>query len=267
VVSRRSKVLSVLVLTEDSGGNAYATVRALAKEMLKLLVPGVQTDRIGFSPLGNPAAEQAMNANCWKSTKPRYERSIRLLIRSLVTELLKPEGFILYHIDGDQQWSARATSENVRKFKDLILQPVQRALDEELPARDPSASVSERMKRFRLLVPFYSIEAWLFQNTREAYRLCIEKGCGKCQPKLDAWERNRASLDEVDQPKKNTADGLCLRDKYNAQLASTGFPAAQVYEAKASFTQAIDDLLDCDELTALLEKTYALPGSEPPTFT
>ncbi len=262
MVSRRSKLLSVLVLTEDSGGDAYPTVRALTKEMFKLLVQGVQTDRIGFSPLEDAAARQAMHANRWKSTDPRDERLVRLLIRSLVTELLKPEGFVLYHIDGDRPWSARASSENVRKFQERILRPVQRALDEELPKRAPMVPVSERMRRFRLLVPFYSIEAWLFQNTREARRLCLEEGCGTCSSKLGAWEQDRAQLDEVLRPKENDADSLCLQDKYNAQLAETGFPAAQVYDAKASFTQAVDGLLECDELTALLEKTYAEP--EPP---
>jgi hypothetical protein len=265
VVSHRSKLLSVLVLTEDSGSDAYATVRALTREMFKLLVQGVQTDRIGFSPLANPAAEQAMHANRWKSNNPRDERGIRLLIRSLVTELLKPEGFVPYHIDGDRTWSARASSENVRRFKERILQPVRHALEEELPARAPSAQVSERMRRLRILVPFYSIEAWLFQNTREARRLCTEKGCGQCHPKLDAWERDRASLDEVEQPKKNAAEGLCLHDKYNAHLASSGFPATQVYEARASFALAVDELLECDELTVLLEKTYA--QAEPPSST
>jgi hypothetical protein len=253
VVSRRSKVLSILVLSEDSSSEAYDTVCALAKEMLKLLVPGVQTDRVGFKPREDENARQALKGSYWKSQNSLDQPALRLLIRTIATELLKPDGFVLYHIDGDQIWSERASSENEREFRKRILQPVQAALHQALSKQPrPETTAEKRIKRLRLLMPFYSIEAWLYQNTREALRLCMEEGCKLCQPKLAKWEQSRASLDEEWQPKK----ALCLRGKYNSHLAS-GFPASAVYEAGASFTHAMMDLLDCDELTAKLELTYA----------
>lgn len=257
-MSGRSKVLSVMVLSEDSGSGAYKTVCALAKEMLKLLVPGVQTDRIGFKPRESDNARQGVKGSYWKSQDALDQPSLRLLFRTIATELLKPDGFVLYHIDGDRTWSDRASSENEDKFDERIVQPVQAALEQEFakPQR-PESTSEERIKRLRLLMPFYSIEAWLYQNTGEAIRLCLEEGCKQCRPKLEVWEKSRASLDEVPQPKK----ALCLRDRYNKHLASSGFPASAAYEAGASFTQAVLGLLECNELLAALERTYT---PEPP---
>jgi hypothetical protein len=251
-------MLSVMVLTEDSGNDAYAIVHAVTREMLKLLVPGVQTDRVDFKPLDDVNARRAMHANLWKSTNRLDQTNIRLLIRSIATEMLKDAGFVLYHIDGDRRWSDHESSENVREFEKRILQPLKAAVSAGFQQQKlPDNAVDERMKRLRLLVPFYSIEAWLFQNAREARQLCATEGCGTCQPKLDAWEQDRPSLDEVEQPK----EALCLRDKHNARLASSSYPADAVYKAEASFNHAVMGLLECNELTSLLERTYAV---EPP---
>ena len=255
-MSGRDKDLSMMVLTEDSGSDAYDTVLALGKEMLKLLVPAVRTNRIDFKPLEEESARRAMHANLWKSNNPLDERNRRLLIRGIITELLKPHGFVLYHIDGDEPWSRHESSENVREFLARVRSPIEAGVRSQLPAE-----VETRMKRLRLLVPFYSIEAWLYQHTREARRLCAEEGCGRCHSQLAGWEKNRASLDEVTQPKKTT---LCFEDKYNAWLASSGFPAGEVFDAKASFARAVDDLLECEELTAALERTYAASGTPSP---
>jgi hypothetical protein len=252
VVNRRSKILSVMVLTEDSGSGAYTTIRALAKEMLKLLVPSTQTDRVGFIPLEDANAQRVMHGAIWKSTAAVDEHDLRLLRRTIVTELLKPDGFVMYHIDGDRVWADHSSSENDRKFRERMRAPIEAALRQELTKRQvPETLHSERMKRLCLVMPFYSIEAWLYQNTREALRLCVEEGCKQCRPKLEKWLLSRASLDEVHQPKEE----LCLRDKYNAHLASTSFPADEVYEADASFTHAVDGLLDCDDLTTALKRT------------
>ncbi|WP_309892543.1 hypothetical protein [Archangium sp.] len=249
-----------MVLTEDSGAGAYDTVHALAKEMLKLLVPGVQTHRIDFKPLEDENARRAMHANLWKSTNPLDQPSIRLLIRSVITELLKDTGFVLYHIDGDRPWSEHESSENVREFRSRMLPPIEAGVRLQLQKQSHDArEPGKRMKRLQLIVPYYSIEAWLYQNTRETRYLCEQEGCGQCYPqKLAGWEQNRASLDEVTQPKK----ALCFQDQHNVRLASSGFPAQETYDAEASFHHAVLQLLECDELTTALEQTYAL--AEPP---
>ncbi|MET0403324.1 MAG: hypothetical protein ABW123_13010 [Cystobacter sp.] len=247
----QGKDLSVMVLTEDSGSDAYDTVQGLVREMLKLLVPSVRMNRVDFKPLADEGARRAMQANYWKSDKPLYEQARRLLIRSIITELLKPQGFVLYHIDGDVPWSQQEASENVRKFLERMFPPIEAGVRSKLPSE-----VEMRMKRLRLLVPFYSIESWLYQNTVEARRLCAEEGCGRCQSRLAEWEAERASLDDVLQPKTT----LCLQDRLNKQLAGAGFPADEVFKANASFARAVEGLMDCNDLTAALERTWATPS-------
>lgn len=251
-MSESSKCLSVMVLTEDSGKDAYDTVLALVREMFKQLDPHVRTHLIGFTPLAEPDARRAMHANLWKSTKPLDERNRRLLIRSIITELLKEQGFVLYHIDGDKPWSAHDSSENTQRFRAIMLPPIRAGLLFDLQRKQRAEDVESRVARLLLLVPFYSIEAWLYQNVREAGRLCREQGCGSCLPKLSGWESARAELDEVLQPK----EVLCLRDLHNAHLASSGFPAKEVFDANASFTEAVLRLLDCEALTSALARTH-----------
>jgi hypothetical protein len=242
-----------MVLTEDSSTDAYDTVLALVKEILKLLVPAVQTHRIDFTPLKDANARQAMHANLWKSTNPRDRSTIVQLVRSIITELLKDDGFVLYHIDGDRPWSAHESSENVSKFQSRMLPPIEAGVRSFLQRHQREGEHGKRMKRLLLLVPFFSIEAWLYQNTREARRLCDEQGCRQCAPKLSTWEQDRASLDEVPHPK----EALCLRDRHNAHLASSSFPAQQVLDANASFARTVEALLACDALTSALQRTYA----------
>jgi hypothetical protein len=247
-----------MVLTEDSGASAHDTVHALVKEMLKLLVPEVQTHRVDFKPLEDESARRAMQANKWKSRNRLDERDIRQLIRSIINELLKDESFVLYHIDGDCRWSERESSENIREFKDRMLPHIEAGVRTRLPKLDDVRALEEHMRRFRLLVPFFSIEAWLYQNTAEATRLCAAEGCGECQLKLAAWKQDRASLDEVPHPKRE----LCFQARHNAHLATTSFPAREVFEAQTSFAHAVEHLLECDALTSALQRTYA--PSEPP---
>ena len=254
-MSTTSKRPSVMVLTEDSSTDAYNTVLALVKEMLKLLVPPVQTHRIDFTPLKDTNARQAMHANLWKSTNPRDRSSIVQLIRSIITELLKDDGFVLYHIDGDRPWSDQASSDNTRQFQARMIPPIEAGVRDFLQKHQRAGEHGERMKRLHLLIPFFSIEAWLYQNTREAQRLCEEQGCRQCAPKLSTWEQDRARLDEVPHPK----EALCLRDRHNAHLASTSFPARETFDANASFTRTVESLLACDALTSALTRTYATP--------
>lgn len=242
-----------MVLTEDSSKGAYPTVHALTKEMLKQLVPNVQTDRIEFTPLEDESARLAMHANRWDSTDQLYETHRRRLASSIANELLKPNSFVLYHIDGDCRWSERQNSEKVKKFHGNMMPRISEALAHGLQRKNRSEN--ERivlLNRIRLLVPFYSVEAWTYQNTNEAKRLCGEEGCGRCDEKLAKWEQQRALIDEELQPKKS----LCIGNKHNKTLATSHFPTKEAYDANTSLAQAIMDLLECGDLTSILEKTY-----------
>jgi hypothetical protein len=54
--------LSIVLLTEDSGKDGRATLEALTREMLDLVVPGYGSHRIKFVPR-DPREEEAMRGN------------------------------------------------------------------------------------------------------------------------------------------------------------------------------------------------------------
>jgi hypothetical protein len=67
-----------------------------------------------------------------------------------------------------------------------------------------------------------------------------------------AWERDRAALDEVEQPKHAT----CLADRHNRDLAETSFPHVHAHAAGTSFHAAVEALGKCKDLRAALHATH-----------
>jgi hypothetical protein len=263
VVTRDAPCLSLLVLTEDGAEGGCDTIAALVKKMLLLIDGACKTHRIEFKPQGEDAS-RAMRANLWKSTEPRDYAKIVLLGRAIAAKLLEQDeagqtgfGFVLFHFDGDRSWSERASSENLEKFEVFVRQYVEQSVDTALRRQKVIAANIEREKaaamlRLRRLTPFYSIEAWLYQNTAEARRRCAN-ACGRHLERIAAWEADRGLLDELDKPKKQ----LCLGADHNLGLATSGFPAEDAFKAEKSYFAAVMNLLECVDLSAALERTRA----------
>ncbi|MFS8071802.1 MAG: hypothetical protein ACMG6S_35980 [Byssovorax sp.] len=108
-----------------------------------------------------------------------------------------------------------------------------------------------RMIRLRRLTPFYSIEAWLYQNTIEARRLCAT-ACGRHLEMIKEWEEKGGALDEISKPK----EVLCLKDRCSHELASHGFPYEQAFAVGKSYADTVMHLVECDELCAAIVRTY-----------
>lgn len=103
------------------------------------------------------------------------------------------------------------------------------------------------MMRYIRLVPYREIEAWLYQNTRVATRLCqANPACrGAHTAKIESWAADRGLLDEIERPAKE----LCFAKKHNSELAQ-GYPTADVVAAGKSLAAAYDALLHA------LQRTY-----------
>lgn len=268
---------SVLVLSEDSGEGAHDTLATLAKKMFLLVDPACQTHHIRFEPPDHEGAKQALRGNLWKSGEPRDQARRRDLIGYVATKLFEgPASFVLFHVDGDRPWSdARGSStdgrsENERKFRRFIEHEVlqfvelrRRRMTEtgrrstgvaSAPAGLSGAHVPD-MRQLLLAVPFYSIEAWLLQNTERAKELCRQHPrCGGAHVTiLEEWAQSRGALDEVPRPKEQ----VCFRDAHNRDLAGPGFPAEAVYDAGKSFAATVDRLMECPMLLAALAATRA----------
>jgi septum formation topological specificity factor MinE len=260
-----SAPLSVLLLSEDRSAGAFEVLRSLAKELLKQVDEYVHTHRVTFEPLREASALQALHANIWKSTNPRDRAKQVALFRSIATQLLLENGWVLFHFDGDRPWADRESSENVRKFDEFVLKDVRRIIEgklQEQMAGQPEARraaaerVQERLRKLKVVVPFYSIEAWLYQNTREALRLCEERHGGRDVERFQQWAADRAALDEVAQPKKQ----VCLKDLHNRDLASNDFPAHEVRAVGKSFAAVVLALSEDTELCEALRRTYMAPA-------
>ena len=106
---------------------------------------------------------------------PRSGRTTAL--RTIATKLGREDGFVLFHIDGDRTWTDRATSENEAKFDKIVVARVRQLLQGRPGSTAEDAEA--RLSRLFPVMPFYSIEAWLYQHTAVAIRLCCEKYNGR----------------------------------------------------------------------------------------
>jgi hypothetical protein len=250
--------LSILVWSEDHAPDAHDTVRALAKKMLTLVDPVCRTNRVEFEPLNNAEA-RALKGAGWKSTRPRDLPKLVGLRRAIASKLIEStasvDGFVFFHIDGDTAWERQADSEQRAKFAELAA-AVEQLVMADLARQGRGAETRAIMSRFRVLMPFHSIEAWLFQNTAELIRVCTAS-CGRHVTLIQAWATNRAQLDELEDKQQPKSQVNCVRSDDRVALASNAYPAPAVYAVGKSYAAAVDNLRSCDDLRAALARTYA----------
>ena len=239
---QRQSAPAFLVLSEDGSEKAVPTLAALAGHMLRFIQPGVEVGEKCFEP---PERRQraALSGNRWLSVQPRDQRLVTDLVRLIAAHLLRPNGFVIFHFDGDLPYSQRASSERPRKFDALIRQKVRHLLS--------SRSQDEReaaLSRLFLFVPFRDLEAWTYYNTSLLRLLCKPHE----QTRVDRWAANPAALEEEDWLSKQ----LSVAKRHNAELAGPTYPARAALTAGKSFAAAAD-LLKANRTLADLMKELA----------
>jgi len=252
--------LSVLVLTEDSGKDAHGTVKAILKQVFKFLEPDCQTQRILFEE-AEPGIQRFMHGNAWKGVlsqgkSHRWGDNRRLanfhqaLGGYLCTD---PRSVVIVHIDGDRPWSKRKTSENLQKFHSLIKEPIDALLQLHAPGSTPDALI--------LLCPFYSIEAWLYQNLTELPAIAATLSApnrDRLLALIQEWEEDPTRIEQIENPKV-----VCpLKAEHNLRLAIKSWPAAQIYERNQSFAESVERMRASKTLLEGLTATthYESPG-------
>ncbi len=248
-----TRIGSLLILTEDGAEGAHETITAVVKRMLQLVVPECQTHRIGFEPK-DEQAQRAVQGTGWKQKPASCE--FRETLRTIATRLGRADGFVFFHIDGDKIWSKQDTSENKAKWKTHVEEPVRLILER---FSNRPVDVEALLERLFRIMPFYSIEAWLYQNTDVAIRICRDKYQGRHIHLFEQWRNDRTALDEVDKPKKQVQ----LEGNHNLEFARVGFPADSVRAAACSYAACVEQLMQCEELKKLLEATNSWGGSTP----
>ncbi len=241
--------LTILVLTEDGADTAHETVTLLLKKTFPLLVPGTGTHRIGFHPQSD-REHKIMHGNGWKS---RTMRELVDLRRTIASRILEDEGgvpgFVVFHFDGDRRWSERLTGENEALFEERVREPVRQIVRDTLARFARETELDRRIRRLIAMVPFYSIESWLFRNVEGVRQRC----CGRTAhaEAIHDWQADPAALDEVERPKK-VLD--CIESEHNATLAK-GFPAEDALRGGASYEATLARMLDSSDLLVALENT------------
>lgn len=249
----------ILALTEDSGSQAQPTLQKLLKEALKLVVEGVDLNPawVRIEPLHEKhSALLALRSTNWKTRPPTRETI--LLLSEIATRVLEPGGFVVFHFDTDRAWSERDTSENRKKFEEIIYDGVRRTLRGEAPLpvnsrpRAPltDEQVETALGRLLVLSPCYTIESWLYQATNELLAYCRQRHTSEEHERLiGSWAADRTLLDEISQPKDNVL--RCVGDRYNEELAKA-FPAGDVWLAERSFYESVERLRACSALVEAL---------------
>lgn len=273
VIGGSAAELSILLLTEDGAEHAHEVMEEITSRLLRLVDEQVGSHRIQFVAPSKDA-RRVMTGNQWRSKNPKdlgLRQRIVTLGRVIAAKLLEgdippvaPQGFVFLHFDGDHAWErrGRARAEKIADLADFLRAHVLPALDHALHEQrragrdvDVEAGRKAALLRLRRLTPFYSIEAWLFQNTVEAERLC-QASCGEHLDRIRGWAADRGQLDEYageDQPKNQLP---CIETRDHVALAKNGYPAADVRAAGKSFAAAMENLRRCRDLRRALRRTY-----------
>ncbi len=246
--------LSILVLTEDTGKGAFSTVEGLTKKLLVHLEERCQTHRISFEPANDDMRSLLASTNFANRRDPRRRRLYQIIAAQLRLE----DGFVVHHVDADRTWEdrKRKPSTNAAAVRTEIVDHVRalyrlNGLDE--------AEIDAILTRFFRLVPYWEIEAWLYQNTERALSFCQHRPTCRCPDLLESWRSDRALLDEQPHP----SDLLCFGKRHNDDLVQ-GFPTAEVVAAGKSLAAAVETMLACDTLLHAIERTYQPPVTEAP---
>lgn len=245
--------LSVYVLTEDSSGDAHDTLVALLKRSFRLVDSACQTQRVRFLP-GEPQERAAMAGNLWKARQGRARQASVDLARGIATRLLQAATeptFVVIHVDGDRAWSAQHTSENVKKLDALLAKQVKGSLLQH--HKGDEQAVQSALGRVLRVFPFYSVEAWLYQNIAEAQRICAVLGAPpKLVDQLAAWRDDPGALDEITTLK----DSCALGGEHNRRLAQQ-WPAPKARSVGKSYAAFVDELEACAPLVDALKTTWS----------
>ncbi len=240
--------LSILLLTEDTGSSTHEVLRAVVEKLLFATGSPFDLSQIEFER-ADERARRAMGFNLYNSAKSKDYGKQLDLAGVIATKLMRPgmEAFIFVHIDGDRRWNERdqhseTLCDNHAIFVQNVLRRVHLLLEK--------AGRTEQLARVLPVLPFWSIEAWLYQNSREVHRLCSLHAPrhDRDRPQFKAWEDDPSQLDDTPQPKLKVPT---FKDKYNLDLAMT-LPAKKLIALGLSFAGTVERLQTCGPLTAAL---------------
>lgn len=233
-----------LVLSEDGSHDAVPSLVALTKRMCQLVVPAVGTHRLRFEP-PEPRLRRSLTANKWRSRSAEDQFLRTELVRTIATHLLRPEGFVIFHFDGDTCYRERAASPNPEQFGRQIVSPVSQLLRQRR-TDDEAARIAQKLITY---VPHYCVEAWTYYNLPVLVEICRAQTSARDEQTLATWQAAPAEIEEVEKPWSFVSAGKA----HNRILTERGYPTQVAFDAGKSFTDTVVALLNNPQLVAALE--------------
>lgn len=239
--------MRVLILSEDGSSRSEQVVRSLLLSSWRLIRGYFDESAVEFLP-ADPARAKAAKANLWRSKQNHDQQAVITLRQYIATNLLISDcSFVYFHYDGDVAWSGR---------DDGVAKPAPEVFDERMRTQvfmllqsHGGAQAECALRRLVEVVPYYSVEAWAYQNTQVAREICLAKyGCVD-GGRLSQLEADRGWIDEVEKPK----DEFALGGAHNLELVeSTKFPASRARDAGKSFASFVRSQRDNTRLMECL---------------
>jgi len=154
--------------------------------------------------------------------------------------LRNPSNLVLFHIDGDIPWS-----QGEGGTRGPNLEAFERKLKPAMEAVLAMRQQSDCLERFMLVVPYYSIEAWIFQNLEEAKALYMRHypHGHEAVRLLEHYEGNRSDLEEACDLKER----FRLLSQHRLHLVLTRWPSRKALNTRRSFALAVERLRACLE--------------------
>jgi hypothetical protein len=241
-----------LVLSEDGSHDAVPSLAALTTEMFQILMPGIKVHLLKdtFEP---PEARlrRSLTANKWKSRSAQDQFLRTELVRYIATHLLRPNGFVIFHFDGDTSYRDRTSSPSTVQFARQIVAPVSQLVRK--PPQQPARTdeeVEQIVQKLIRYVPYYCVEAWMYYNLPVLEGICRARVGAKNEPVLATWSADPAEIEEAEKPWSLVAAGK----DHNRALAEQAYPANVAFDTRKSFHDTVVGLLENQQLVAALQE-------------
>ncbi len=241
--------ISALLLTEDGSKFAVETLGNVCAKIFDFIVPQCSIAHVRFHPI-SANERDAMTANRWRSTNPRDYSRLLSLCESIATQLLRADGFVFFHFDGDVIWDTHSAT--LTKYEDRVVRRVREIVRGKLQkpdGADCSLAVDSTMGKLIHVVPYYSIESWLFANTQTLRERCIPSV--EVEARIQAWQLDLAQLDGVTKPKD-----LARIDTAHYPELATKLPTERLIELETSFCATVLRTGRCAPLVVRLRHAW-----------
>jgi hypothetical protein len=243
-----------LVLSEDGSDSAVETVAALTRSLCRQAVPTFDSARLRFTP-PTESHRRTLTANRWKSAQVEDQAGIIDLVELITAQLNVPNGFVIFHFDGDRPYVQHHDAENPKKFEAQIISKVRLRLQQPrqaslaLKPTPAAAPPIDPLTKLLVLTPYYNVEAWTYYNTRVLRTLCRPDEVET----VDTWGRDPSMLEEIEKIGTRISPGKA----HNSTLAQQSFPGALANNVGKSFADTVRKLKENGPLmTALSASRY-----------